>query len=68
MLKRLLVAIALLLATLSAPAALSAGQHAVADGCFPPVEVPSPSMDAPPTMSAASSENVAGIRQRAPWA
>jgi len=53
MLKRLLVAIALLLATLSAPAALSARQHAVADGCFPPVEVPSPSMDAPPTMPAA---------------
>ena len=40
MLRRLLVAIALLLATLSAPAALSARQHAVADGCFPPVEAP----------------------------
>jgi hypothetical protein len=47
MLKRLLVAIALLLATLSAPAALSARQHAVADGCFPPVELSHPPMNAP---------------------
>jgi hypothetical protein len=42
MLRRLLATIALLIATLSAPAALSAKQHAVADGCFPPVEAPLP--------------------------
>ena len=40
MLRRLLLAIALLLATLSAPVAQPARQHAVADGCFPPVEAP----------------------------
>ena len=40
MLKRLLVAIALLLVTLSAPATLPAGPHMVADGCYPPVEAP----------------------------
>ena len=40
MLKRLLVAVALLLATVTAPAALPAKQHAVADGCYPPVEAP----------------------------
>ena len=42
MLRRLVLAIALLLATLSAPAAQPARQHAVADGCFPPVELPTP--------------------------
>ena len=40
MLKRLLVAIALLLVTLSAPAIQPAKQHTVADGCYPPVEAP----------------------------
>jgi hypothetical protein len=40
MLKRLLVVIALLLALLSAPATPSAPPHALADDCFPPVEVP----------------------------
>ena len=40
MLKRLLVVIALLLALLTAPAVPAAPQHARADGCFPPVEVP----------------------------
>ena len=52
MLRRLLVAIALLLATLSAPAALSARQHAVADGCFPPVEAPYCPVTAPLTNAA----------------
>jgi len=35
-----LVAIALLLVTLSAPAIQPAKQHTVADGCYPPVEAP----------------------------
>jgi hypothetical protein len=47
MLRRLLATIALLIATLSAPAALSAKQHAVADGCFPPVEAPRHPAQAP---------------------